>query len=278
MVKRFWTDQIAKTNEFHKSETLGYLTSKFDRFVTNLAVRNIIGQSQSSFNMRDIMDKKKILIVNLSKGLVGEENMQFLGVLLIPKIIAAALSREDTPEDQRKDFFFYVDEFQNFATEEFASILSEARKYRLNLTVANQYIAQMEESIKNAIFGNVGTLMIARTGPDDAKFLESQFEPTLNYNDLMNQPNLHWYVKMICDGKYPSPFSLDSSYGPNYPQSGFDLPVNKDIAKKIKELSRLKYGRDVKLVSEEINQRSSLSVVPGTPGEKKDESPSLNLK
>ncbi len=264
MVKRFWTDQIAKTSDFHKSETLGYLTSKFDRFVTNLAVRNIIGQSKSSFNMRDIMDNKKILIVNLSKGLIGEENMQFLGVLLIPKLIAAALSREDIPEDQRKDFFFYVDEFQNFATEEFASILSEARKYRLNLTVANQYIAQMEETVKNAVFGNVGTLMIARTGPEDAQFLEPQFEPTLTANDLINQPNLHWYVKMISGGKYPSPFSLDSSYGPKYPESGFDIAMNKDISGMIKQLSRTKYGRDVKVVEEEINRRSDLAVTEGT--------------
>ncbi|KKR06440.1 MAG: hypothetical protein UT34_C0001G0481 [candidate division WS6 bacterium GW2011_GWF2_39_15] len=263
MVKRFWTDQIAKTSDFHKSETLGYITSKFDRFVTNLAVRNIIGQSQSSFNMREVMDSGKILIVNLSKGLIGEENMQFLGTLLIPKMIAAALSREDIPEEERRDFFFYVDEFQNFATEEFASILSEARKYRLNLTVANQYIAQMEEHVKAAIFGNVGTLMIARTGPEDAKFLESQYEPIFTANDLMNQANLHWYVKLICDGKYPSPFSLDSSYGPNYPQSGFELPVNKEISKKIKDLSRLKYGRDVKVVEQEINQRADLATPEG---------------
>jgi hypothetical protein len=263
MVKRFWTDQIQKTSDFHKSETLGYLTSKFDRFVTNLAVRNIIGQSKSSFNMREIMDNKKILIVNLSKGLIGEENMQFLGVLLIPKLIAAALSREDLPEEERKDFFFYVDEFQNFATEEFASILSEARKYRLNLTVANQYIAQMEETVKNAVFGNVGTLMISRTGPEDAKFLEPQFEPTLTSNDLLNQPNLHWYVKMISGGKYPAPFSLDSSYGPHYPQSGFNLPVNKEIRDMIVQLSRTKYGRDVKVVEEEINRRADLAVTPG---------------
>jgi hypothetical protein len=264
MVKRFWTDQIQKTSDFHKSETLGYLTSKFDRFVTNLAVRNIIGQSKSSFNMRDIMDNKKILIVNLSKGLIGEENMQFLGVLLIPKLIAAALSREDIPEEQRKDFFFYVDEFQNFATEEFASILSEARKYRLNLTVANQYIAQMEDTVKNAVFGNVGTLMISRTGPEDAKFLEPQFEPTLTANDLLNQPNLHWYAKMISGGKYPAPFSLDSSYGPHYPESGFNLPVNKEIRDMIVQLSRTKYGRDVKVVEEEINRRADLAVTPGT--------------
>lgn len=278
MVKRFWTDQMAKTSDFHKSETLGYLTSKFDRFVTNLAIRNIIGQSNSSFNMRDVMDNKKILIVNLSKGLVGEENMQFLGTMLIPKLVSAALSREDIPEEERKDFFFYVDEFQNFATEEFASILSEARKYRLNLTVANQYISQMEEHIKNAIFGNVGTLLIARTGPEDAKFLESQFEPTFTASDIMNQANLHWYAKLISGGKYPTPFSLDSSFGPNFPESGFDLPINKDIAKKIKELSRLKYGRDVNVVEQEINQRAGLAVTEGSMVDEKSGPPPLTLR
>ncbi|MBI2356714.1 type IV secretory system conjugative DNA transfer family protein [Candidatus Dojkabacteria bacterium] len=278
MVKRFWTDQIAKTSDFHKSETLGYLTSKFDRFVTNLAVRNIIGQSQSSFNMREVMDNKKILIVNLSKGLVGEENMQFLGTILIPKLVAAALSREDIPEEERKDFFFYVDEFQNFATEEFASILSEARKYRLNLTVANQYIAQMEEHIKNSIFGNVGTLLIARTGPEDAKFLESQFDPVFTANDIMNQANLHWYVKLISGGKYPAPFSLDSSYGPSYPESGFDLPVNKEMSQKIRELSRLKYGRDVNVVEQEINQRAGLAVTEGSLADNQSGTPPLTLR
>lgn len=263
LVKRYWTDQIAKTSDFHKSETLGYISSKFDRFVTNLAVRNIISQSKSGFNLREVMDNKKILIVNLSKGLIGEENAQFLGTLFIPKIVSAALSREDVPEDQRQDFFFYVDEFQNFATEEFASILSEARKYRLNLTVANQYIGQLTDEIKNAVFGNVGTLLIARAGPDDSKYLESQFEPHLNHNDLMNQGNMHYYVKLISGGKYPPPFSLDPTYGPAYPDSGFDIPKNKEVADLVKKLSRLKYGRDVKIVEEEIAQRSELSVPEG---------------
>lgn len=260
LVRRFWTDQIAKTSDFHKSETLGYITSKFDRFVTNLLVRNIIAQSKSSFDLREVMDSKKILIINLAKGLIGEENAQFLGVLIITKILSAALSREDIPESQREDFFLYVDEFQNFATEEFASILSEARKYRLNLTVANQYIGQLTDEIKGAIFGNVGTLLIARAGPDDAKYLESQFEPILTANDLMNQPNMHYYCKMIVGGKYPSPFSLDPTYGKDFPESGFDIPVNKEVAELAKKLSRLKYGKDVKLVEEEMNQRAELGV------------------
>lgn len=263
LVKRYWTDQIAKTNDFHKSETLGYITSKFDRFVTNLAVRNIIAQSKSSFDMRDVMDNGKILIINLAKGLIGESNAQFLGLLMVPKILASALSREDIKEeDDRRDFFFYVDEFQNFASDEFASILSEARKYRLNLCVANQFIAQLPESVRNAIFGNVGTLMIARVGPEDAEFVESQFLPTITKNDLMNQPNMHYYTKLLVDGKYPTPFSLDTKYGPNFPESGFDLPKSKEVGDLIKQLSRLKYGRDVNLVQEEINRRSELAVKP----------------
>lgn len=278
LVKRYWTDQIAKTTEHHKSETLGYIVSKFDRFVTNIAIRNIIGQSKSSFNMREIMDQKKILIVNLSKGLLGEENAQFLGIIMIPKIIAAALSREDIPnEEDRKDFFFYVDEFQNFATDEFAGILSEARKYRLNLVMANQYIAQMPEKVRNAVFGNVGSLFVGRVGPEDADFLEKQFEPTLTSSDLLNQPNIHYYAKLLVDGKYPTPFSLDPTYGPKFPNSGFDLPLNKDVGQLVKKISRLKYGKDVNVVTEEIGKRAQLAVEPGT-AEDRMKPPPLTLK
>jgi hypothetical protein len=260
LVKRYWTDQMAKTSAHQKSETLGYIVSKFDRFVTNLAIRNIIGQSESSFNMREVMDNKKILIINLSKGVLGEENAQFLGLLVVPKIISAALSRQDIPEEERKDFFFYVDEFQNFATDEFASILSEARKYRLNLTMANQYIDQMPETVRDAIFGNVGSLMVGRVGPEDSQLLEKQFEPTLTARDLLNQPNVHYYMKMLVDGKYPPPFSLNPGYGPMFKNAGFDIPVNKEISALIKKLSRMKYGRDVNIVHEEISKRADLGV------------------
>lgn len=259
LVKRYWTDQIAKTTDQQKSETLGYIVSKFDRFVTNLAIRNIIGQSESSFNVREVMDNQKILIINLSKGLIGEENAQFLGTMVIPKIVSAALSREDIPEDERKDFFFYVDEFQNFATDEFASILSEARKYRLDLIMANQYIAQMPDKVRDAVFGNVGTLMVGRVGPEDAEFLEKQFEPVLTSNDLLNQPNIHYYMKMISDGRYAPPFSLDPKFGTRFPQSGFDLPKNPEVAELVKRLSRLKYGRDAKILEAEMEERGNLS-------------------
>jgi hypothetical protein len=151
IIRRYWTDQIAATSDFHKSEVLDYIVSKFGRFVTNKMMRNIIGQSNSAFDFREVMDKKKILLINLSKGKLGEENSTFLGLLLIPKILAAAMSRVDIPLDQRVPFYLYVDEFQNFATPDFAVILSEARKYQLALTVANQFIGQMDEEVKNAV-------------------------------------------------------------------------------------------------------------------------------
>jgi len=253
VVKRYWTDQIAKTSDFHKSEILGYVVSKFDRFVTNIAMRNIIGQSESSFNIRDVMDEGKILIVNLSKGLIGEENAQFLGLLLVPKILSAALSREDMPEEKRKDFFLYVDEFQNFATPDFAQILSEARKYRLGLNVGNQYIGQMTEEVKSAVFGNVGTLVTMRVGPDDGKYLESQYAPVFTETDLINQPNIHACIKLLVDGKYPPPFSMSTMYDDKR------YPKNIKVANLIKKISRLRYGRERALVEAEISRRANLA-------------------
>jgi hypothetical protein len=258
LVKRYWIDQVAKTDQKTKSESLGYFISKFDKFTTNLAIRNIIGQSESSFDFRDIMDNQKILIVNLSKGLIGEENMSFLGLLLVQKMLAAALSRENVQEGQRKDFFFYADEFQNFATDDFCTILSEARKYRLNLTMAHQYIGQLPENIKNAVFGNVGSLFIARCSAEDGKFLEPQFEPLLTAEDLINQGMAHYYAKMLTDGDYPGPFSLNTTYGKRFPMSGYDMPVNEEVVALIKNMSRTKYGRDVNVVNADINRRADL--------------------
>ena len=184
IVRRYWTDQIAQTSDFHKSEVLDYIVSKFGRFVTNKMIRNIIGQSQSAFDFRKVMDEGKILIVNLSKGKMGEENSNFLGLILVPRILMAAMSRFDVPEAQRRPFYLYVDEFQNFATPDFATILSEARKYKLNLVVANQFIGQMEEEVKNAIFGNVGTIMTFRTGVSDAQYLQHEYSPTFTEADI----------------------------------------------------------------------------------------------
>jgi hypothetical protein len=254
IVRRYWTDQIAQTSDFHKSEVLDYIVSKFGRFVTNKMIRNIIGQSDSAFNFRRVMDEGKILLINLSKGKIGEENSSFLGLVLVPKILVAAMSRQDIPMEQRRDFFLYVDEFQNFATPDFAQILSEARKYRLNLIVANQFIGQMEEEVKNAIFGNVGTLCAFRVGVTDANYLQHEFQPTFSEADLINVDRFNAYVKTIVNGEPVTPFSLDTTKDIDKEKS----MENPRVSELIKELSRLKYGRDVQVVEAEIAQRARL--------------------
>ncbi len=255
IVRRYWTDEIAQTSDFHKSEVLGYIVSKFDRFVTNKLMRNIVGQSESSFDIRKIMDEGKILIVNLSKGLVGEENSQFLGLLLVPRILSAAMSRADIPEEQRREFYLYVDEFQNFATDDFAQILSESRKYNLNLIVANQYISQIDEKIRDAVFGNVGSIVSFKVGVSDAQYLQNEFAPIFDQNDLINLENVNAYVKLLVNGEYPPPFSIYT----HLKNAPFGVPkADMEVAATIKELSRLKYGRDKAIVETEIIQRAQL--------------------
>jgi len=254
IVRRYWTDQIAQTSDFHKSEVLDYIVSKFGRFVTNKTMRNIIGQSKSAFDFRKVMDEGKILLINLSKGKLGEENSSFLGLVLIPKILVAAMSRQEIPEEQRRDFFLYVDEFQNFATPDFATILSEARKYHLNLTVANQFIGQMEEEVKNAVFGNVGTLIAFRVGVTDASYLQREFQPVFTETDLINVERFHAYMKTIVNNEPVPPFSVDLTKDMKVWKAG----ANEKIAKAIIELSRLKYGRPKELVEAEIAQRAKL--------------------
>ncbi len=252
VVRRYWTDEIANTNEYHRSETLGYFASKFGRFVTDRMIRNIIGQSKSAFDIRDVMDNQKILLINLSKGKITPENSQFLGLILVPKILTAAMSRQDMPEADRKDFYLYVDEFQNFATETFAEILSEARKYRLNLIVANQFINQMEENVKNAVFGNVGTLISFRVGTDDANVLTHEFKGLFNEFDLTNVARFQTYVRTIFHNEPLEPFSMDTTR---------DLSKevkNKELAEIIRQLSRQKFGKDVSVLEPEIVQRAKL--------------------
>lgn len=254
IIRRYWTDQIAQTSDFHKSEVLDYIVSKFGRFVTNKLMRNIIGQSESSFNFRKVMDEGKILLCNLSKGTLGEENSNFLGLILVPRILISALSRQDVPEDKRRDFFLYVDEFQNFATPDFAQILSEARKYRLSLTVANQFIGQMEEEVKNAVFGNVGTVVAFRVGVTDANYLQHEFQPTFTETDLINVEKFNAYVKTIVQNEPVKPFSVDLSKN----MSEVKAKQNTQIARAIVQLSRLKYGRSRELIEAEISQRARL--------------------
>jgi hypothetical protein len=254
IIRRYWTDQIAQTSDFHKSEVLDYIVSKFGRFVTNKMIRNIIGQSDSAFNFRRVMDEGKILLVNLSKGKIGEENASFLGLVLVPKILVAAMSRQDIAMKDRKDFFLYVDEFQNFATPDFAQILSEARKYRLNLIVANQFVGQMEEEVKNAIFGNVGTIAAFRVGVTDANYLQHEFQPTFSESDLINIDRFNCYMRTLVEGEPVPPFSLDTTKDIEKERA----MENPRVSELIKELSRLKYGVDVNTVEQEISQRARL--------------------
>lgn len=254
IVRRYWTDQIAQTADFHKSEVLDYIVSKFGRFVTNKMMRNIIGQSQSAFDFRKVMDEGKILLINLAKGKIGEENSNFLGLILVPKILIAAMSRQDVPEEKRRDFYLYVDEFQNFATPDFAQILSEARKYHLNLTVANQFIGQMEEEVKNAVFGNVGTLVSFRVGVTDANYLQHEFQPAFQEADLINIDKYNAYVKTIVHNEPVAPFSIDLTKDLTKEES----VKNPKVAEAIKQLSRLKYGKDRNVIEAEMSQRSRL--------------------
>ena len=254
IIRRYWTDQIAQTSDFHKSEVLDYITSKFGRFVTNKLIRNIIGQSQSSFDLRKVMDEGKILLINLAKGSLGEENTNFLGLILVPRILMAAMSRVDMEMKDRRDSYFYVDEFQNFATPDFAVILSEARKYRLGLCVANQFIGQVEEEVKNAVFGNVGTIVSYRVGVSDAGYLAHEFSPVFGEDDLLNVERYHAFVKTIVNNEPVPPFSMDTTKD----LSKVKAMESERVAEIIKEMSRLKYGRDEKLVEAEIARRAKL--------------------
>ncbi|MBI4059184.1 TraM recognition domain-containing protein [Candidatus Microgenomates bacterium] len=254
VVRRYWTDQIAQTSDFHKSEVLDYTVSKFGRFVTDKMIRNIIGQSQSSFDFRKVMDEGKILLINLAKGEIGEENCNFLGTILIPRLLIAAMSRQDVPERERRDFYLYVDEFQNFATPDFAQILSEARKYKLSLCVANQFVGQIEEEVKNAIFGNVGSLMCFRVGVPDANYLAREFAPVFSEEDLLNIERFHVYMKTIVNNEPVPPFSVDLTKD----VAAEEKQANPRVAELIREMSRLKYGRDRIAVEAEIERRAKL--------------------
>lgn len=254
VVRRYWTDQIAQTSDFHKSEVLDYIVSKFGRFVTDRMMRNIIGQSESSFDFRKVMDEGKILLINLAKGKIGEENSAFLGLILVPKILIAAMSRQDIPESERKPFYLYVDEFQNFATPDFAVILSEARKYKLSLTVANQFIGQIEEEVKNAVFGNVGSLVSFRVGVSDANYLQHEFSPTFSETDLTNVERYHTFVKTIVDNEPQTPFTMDLTKD----MVEQEKRANKKLAEMIKKLSRLKYGKDSVVLEADISKRARL--------------------
>lgn len=210
VVKGFWKDEFSKWTEKTLQEVISPIQNKVGQFTSNSLIRNIIGQTGSSFNVRKIMDERKILIMNLGKGKIGEDSAALLGAMMITKIQLAAMGRVDTPEALRNDFYLYVDEFQNFATESFANILSEARKYRLNLILANQYIAQLDEKVRDAIFGNAGTLITFRVGARDAEFMEAEFEPIFMINDIVNLPKYQIYLKLMIDGVAGDAFSAST--------------------------------------------------------------------
>lgn len=246
VVLAFWQQQMAKTADFHKSEMFNYFISKFGRFMTNDVMRNIIGQSKSAFDVREAMDSGKILVINLSKGKLGEMNSYLLGMILVSKIQVGAFQRADTPEEQRKDYYLFVDEFQNFTTNSFKTILSEARKYKLNLAVANQYIQQLSEEIRDACIGNAGTLLCYRAGATDAEFMAKEF-PGVSEQDITNLPFATLYTKMLINGTPAKPFSMKSIKS--------DSTQPKELVESIRQLSRLKYGRPRAQVEEEIKKR-----------------------
>ncbi|PIR74374.1 MAG: hypothetical protein COU35_02910 [Candidatus Magasanikbacteria bacterium CG10_big_fil_rev_8_21_14_0_10_47_10] len=254
VVRAFWEKEMAKTSDFHKSEMLGYLVSKVGRFVGNEMMRNIMGQQHSGFDFRDVMDNQKILLVNLSKGKTGEINAKLLGLIVVAKLQMAAMGRADMAEELRKDFYLYIDEFQNFVTDSISTILSEARKYRLDLIVAHQYMGQLTDDkgrsdIRDAVLGNVGTMMVGRIGPDDSEILAKEFAPVFGSYDLLNTPQYSFYVKELIDNQASKPF-LMHAYPP---QKG-----NPQLAAAMKQLSRLKYGRDRRIVESEIMERTKL--------------------
>lgn len=207
VVRNFWVTEFASWNDKFASEAVAPVLNKVGAFTANPLMRNIIGQPKSTFNIREIMDEGKIFVANLSRGLLGEDNAAILGSLLVTKVQLAAMSRADLPLDQRRPFYLYVDEFQNFATDSFAVILSEARKYALNLTIANQYVSQMPETVRDAVFGNVGSMISFRVSPDDAPILSRYFEPQFEASDLIQMHNRHFVVSMVIKGEKAPAFS-----------------------------------------------------------------------
>lgn len=234
VLKQFWLNEFDGYTDKLLVEAISPIQNKVGQFTSSPLIRNIIGQAKSSFNLREIMDQKKILIMNLSKGAVGEGGAQLLGAMMITKMQLAAMSRVDIPENQREDFYAYIDEFQNFSTDSFAEILSEARKYRLSLILAHQYVEQLSEIVRGAVFGNVGTTIVFRIGAADAEFMEREFTPVLTIEDLVNLPKWRIYLKLMIDGATSQPFSADT-----LPDPEPELISNRD---KIIEFSRQTYG------------------------------------
>ncbi len=249
VVRTFWEKEFTKYHDRLLADAIAPIQNKVGQFLSSSLIRNIVGQTKSSFSVRDLMDNEKILILNLSKGKIGEDNSALLGAMMITRIQLAAMARVDVPEEERKDFYLYVDEFQNFATESFANILSEARKYRLNLILAHQYIEQLDERVQNAIFGNVGTLITFRVGARDAEVLEKEFEPVFYATDIVNLAKYHIYLKLMIDGIAANPFSAVTL-------PPIDVSDTQKNMEKVIRVSRERFGTKKKIVEDKINRWS----------------------
>ncbi len=254
VVVQFWREIATKAGgEASLENIVPYITSKFDVFLANEIMRPVVAQEKSSFNFREIMDNKKILLVNLSKGSLGDMNSSLIGLILVGKILMAALSRSDTPGGKYPPFYLYIDEFQNVTTDSISTILSEARKYKLSLNVAHQFISQLDEKIKDSVFGNVGSLAIFRVGSDDAEFLEKQLAPTFDAKDIMNITNYNAYLKMLSGGVPIDAFNIKTAA----PEKG-----NREQIESLKQLSFLKYGQDRAIVENQIMEKYKKVVPP----------------
>lgn len=250
IIKQFWKSAEETSGDQSLANFVPYISSKFDNFISNDIMRPVVLQQESVFNFRKIMDEKKILLVNLSKGRLGDINANLIGLVLVGKIQMAALSRVDMFGKKMNDFYLYIDEFQNVTTDSISSILSEARKYRLSLNVAHQYISQLDEKIKNAVFGNVGSMAVFRVSPEDANFLEAKFKPVFTAQDISKIDNYNAYISMLVKGQPTKPFNIATLP----PEEG-----NMDLVENLKQLSYLKYGRDREEVEEEIMARYNIS-------------------
>ena len=254
VIKAFWINEYESWNEKFRNEAIAAIQNKVGQFLSSSIIRNVVGQSKSTINIFDVMNDGKIFLVNVSKGRIGEDNSALLGGMLITKIQLAAMERVRIPEDDRKDFYLYVDEFQNFVTDAFASILSEARKYRLNLTIAHQYTAQLVtengSAVRDAVFGNVGTIIVFRVGSEDAAFLENEFDPEFTPQDIVNLPNYKIYLRLMIDGVTSRPFSARTLP----PMIKPDPKIEEEVIK----MSRALYCRPKDVIEKEINDWSGM--------------------
>ncbi len=257
VIKAFWVHEYEAWQDKFRNEAIAPIQNKVGQFLSTSIIRNVVGQSKSTINIFDMMNEGKIFLVNVSKGRIGEDNSSLLGGMIITKIQLAAMERVRIPEENRRDFYLYVDEFQNFVTDAFAGILSEARKYRLNLTVAHQYTAQLvvdkSSAVRDAVFGNVGTMIVFRVGSDDAEFLESEFDPEFTPQDIVNLPNYKVYMKLMIDGVTSRPFSARTL--PPLAKGG-DTKIEEEVIRS----SRALYCRPKEVVEKEINDWSGMSL------------------